>query len=127
MLGNSRLTFPCGRNGIDIIQITAVICHPCCKAKQYHKYRRNDKSCQVRPFTCKRNIRNKALVMRVVNSLCKDHQNRRHQEEYGDQTENNCLYQYDTHVIAQTKMHEHHRHHAGDGRQGRRTDLRYCL
>ena len=45
-------------------------------------------------------------MMRVVNSLCKDHQNRRHQEEYGDQTENNCLYQYDTHIIAQTKMHK---------------------
>ena len=65
--------------------------------------------------------------MGVVDGLGKGQQQSGHQEEYGYHTENNGFCQNDTHIITNSKLHEHHGYHTGDGGQGTGGNLRDCL
>ena len=65
--------------------------------------------------------------MGIVNRLGKGQKQTRHQEEHGNHTENNGLCQNNTHVIPNPKLHEHHCHHTGNGRQGTGRNLGNCL
>ena len=57
----------------------------------------------------KRNVRDKALMTRLIHRLAKEHNQSRHQQEYGKQTQHNRPDETKRHIASDAKLHEHHR------------------
>ena len=49
----------------------------------------------------------------LINSLCKNKKDSRHQEENGNQADDDRFYKDNTHIISETELHEHHGNHTG--------------